>query len=164
MRSILKKYILHINALIKGEKIKNKVTGKYEPSDDYFIKEFESNIALKENAVNFRSHLISRLGAYYLDNPGKGIVYTEVFDDLVKLLQESFVNDQKKIIDKVSKNLVVYLRELEDKKEGKAVPGSQLNQEVKGQIHGIISNLMNKFHYSENGAISTLKYLINKRY
>ena len=35
-------------------KNKNEITGKFEPFDDFFIKEFESNIALKED-VKFRS-------------------------------------------------------------------------------------------------------------
>jgi serine protein kinase len=161
----ISKYIVNINALIKGEKIKNKVTAKYEPSDMYFIKEFESNINLKESPEKFRSHLISRLGAYYLDNPGKGIVYSDVFDDIVKLLQESFIKEQKKIIDKVAKNLMYYLRELEDSEDGKTETKSvQLNSESRAKIRGIISNLMEKFDYSEKGAINTLKYLIKKRY
>ncbi len=160
----ISRYIMNINALIKGEKIKNKVTGKFDPADMYFINEFETNIQLKEAAEKYRSHLISRLGAYYLDNPGKGIVYADVFDDIVKLLQESFKIEQKKIITKVAKNLLIYLREHEDEKEGKNVNSTQLNQESQAQIRGIISNLVDKFQYSENGAISTLKYLIKKNY
>ena len=42
----LRRYIENINALIKGENIKNTITGKYEPSDEFFIKEFENNISL----------------------------------------------------------------------------------------------------------------------
>ena len=67
----IRKYINHINAELKGEKIKNDVTGKFELADDFFIKEFEKNIDLKEDSKTFRSHLISKLGAYSLDNPAK---------------------------------------------------------------------------------------------
>ncbi len=160
----ISKYVVNINALIKGEKIKNKVTGKFEPSDMYFIKEFETNIGLKESPEKYRSHLISRLGAYYLDNPNKSIIYSDVFDDIVKLLQESFRNEQKKIISRVAQNLVIYLREMEEEKEGKKSSSANLNRETRTQIRGIISTLVNKFHYSEKGAISSIKYLIDKRY
>ena len=44
------KYILSINALIKGEKVKNNVTGKFESPDAYFIKEFETNVHINEDA------------------------------------------------------------------------------------------------------------------
>jgi len=94
----ISKYILSINAIIKGEKVKNFVTGKFEAPDAYFIKEFESNVHMNEVPEKFRSNLIARLGAYALDNRGKPIVYSEVFVDLVHLLQESFRKEQKKVV------------------------------------------------------------------
>ena len=95
----LARYVLNINALLKNETIKNPITGKFEPADMYFIKEFENNISLKEGPEQFRSHMISTLGAYYLDNPNQDIVYSDVFSDLVDNLQDSFRQEQKKIID-----------------------------------------------------------------
>jgi serine protein kinase len=152
------KYILSINAVIKGEKTKNMVTGKFETPDSYFINEFESNVHMSEAPEKFRSSLIARLGAYSLDNRGKSIVYTDVFDDLVHLLQESYRKEQKKVIDKIAKNLVLYLAE---KNEGTR---NGLEVSVKDQITNIIDTLMKKYHYSENGAISSLQYLLKMRY
>jgi len=152
------KYILSINAVIKGEKTKNLVTGKFETPDSYFINEFESNVHMNEAPEKFRSNLIARLGAYALDHRGKPIVYSEIFEDLVHLLQESYRKEQKKIIDKIGKNLVLYLAE---KHEGTR---NGLEQTVKDQITGIIETLQSKYHYSENGAISSLQYLLKMRY
>ena len=152
------KYILSINAVIKGEKVKNNVTGKFEAQDSYFIKEFESNVHMNEVPEKFRSSLIARLGAYALDNRGKPIVYSEVFEDLVHLLQESFRKEQKKIIDKIGRNLVLYLAE---KKEG---INQNIEKDVKDMILNIIRSLQEKYHYTENGAISSLQYLLKMRY
>jgi serine protein kinase len=154
----ISKYILSINAVIKGEKVKNSVTGKFEVPDSYFIKEFESNVHMNEAPEKFRSNLIARLGAYALDNRGKSIVYSEVFEDLVHLLQESFRKEQKKIIDKIGKNLVLFLEEKEEN------IGQNIPKDVKEMITTIIKTLMNKYHYSENGAISSLQYLLKMRY
>ena len=154
----ISKYILSINAVIKGEKVKNNVTGKFEAPDSYFIKEFESNVHMNEVPEKFRSSLIARLVAYALDHRGKPIVYSEVFEDLVHLLQESFRKEQKKIIDKIGKNLVLYLAE---KKEG---GNHNVDNEVRGQIMGMIRSLQEKYHYSENGAISSLQHLLKMRY
>ena len=151
----ISKYIMNINSIIKNEKVKNLVTSKYEEPDLYFVKEFESNIHLKENAENFRSHIISKLGAWSLDNPGKKIIYTDVLDGLTKQLKESFRNEQKKIIKKVANDLVYYVQE--DKQSG-------LSKEGKEQIETILNDLKTKHGYSKNGAISCLKYLIQKRY
>jgi predicted Ser/Thr protein kinase len=154
----IEKYIMHISAFIKGEKLKNSVTGKYEVSDQYFIKEFETNISLKESTEEFRSHLISRLAAFYLDNPNENIVYTEIFSDLVTRLRESFREEQQKFIDKISKNMVFYLAE----QEGKGVGST--NKEESQLIDDVIEKLVNKYNYSKLGAINLLKVLIKKRY
>jgi predicted Ser/Thr protein kinase len=154
----ISKYILSINALIKGEKVKNLVTGKFEVPDAFFIKEFESNVHMNEVPEKFRSNLIARLGAYALDNRGKPIVYSEVFVDLVHLLQESFRKEQKKIIDKVSKNLVLYLAEMREN------INHNISKDIKDIITNIISSLQKKYHYSENGAVSSLQYLLKMRY
>ena len=154
----ISKYILSINAVIKGEKVKNNVTGKFEAPDSYFIKEFESNVHMNEVPETFRSSLIARLGAYALDHRGKAIVYSEVFEDLVDLLQESFRKEQKKIIDKIGRNLVLYLSEKNG--EGK----HNVEKEVSDLITSIIHTLQEKYHYSEYGAISSLQYLLKMRY
>lgn len=154
----ISKYILSINAIIKGEKVKNTVTGKFEAPDSYFIKEFESNVHMNEVPEKFRSNLIARLGAYALDNRGKPIVYSDVFEDLVHLLQESYRKEQKKIIDKVGMNLVLYLAE---KKEN---INQNIPKDVKDSIINIIRALQEKYNYSENGAINSLQYLLKMRY
>lgn len=154
----ISKYILSINAVIKGEKVKNTVTGKFETPDSFFIKEFESNVHMNEAPEKFRSSLIARLGAYALDNKGKAIIYADVFEDLVHLLQESFRKEQKKIIDKIGKNLVLYLAE----KQGDM--GQNIPKEIRDMISTMIKTLMTKYQYSENGAISSLQYLLKTRY
>ncbi len=154
----ISRYILNINAVIKGEKVKNSVTGKFEAPDAYFIKEFESNVHMNEDPEKFRWNLIARLGAYALDNRGKAIVYAEVFEDLVHLLQESFRKEQKKIIDKAGKNLVLYLAEKQEN------ISQNVPRDVKDMLTHIIHALQQKYGYSENGAISSLQYLLKMRY
>lgn len=154
----ISKYIGSINATIKGEKVKNAVTGKFEVPDSYFIREFESNVHMNEVPEKFRSNLIARLGAYALDNKGKPILYSEVFEDLVHLLQESFRKEQKKIIDKVGNHLMLYLAEKNDQ------ASQNIPRDVRDMIVTIIRTLQEKYHYSENGAISALQYLLKMRY
>ncbi len=154
------KYVAHINALIKNEKIRNDVTGKFEEPDNFFIKEFEGNIHLKENPSEFRSHVLSKLGAYSLDNPGEKIVYTKVLGDITKQLKETFRNEQKKIIDTVGKNLIYYLEDLEEDRTNH----TSINQKHKQQIDAIFRELTEKYSYSKLGAINCFKYLVKKRY
>ncbi len=157
----IRRYITNINAYIKGEKIKNEITGKFEPFDDFFIKEFESNIALKEDVQKFRSFLIAKLGAYSLDNPGKSIVYATVFPDIVDALRESFRTEQKKCIENVAKTIVFYEAELTGNAEAKS---GALSENDRKQILTVIGNLELRYKYSREGALALLKYLIKERY
>ncbi len=155
------KYITHISALIKGEKVKNDFTGKFETSDMYFIQEFENNIHLTEDAQTFRSHAISKLGAYALDNPGKKLIYTDVFPDIMRRLKESFREEQKKKIKKISKNLVYYEAEINGQAEKKS---NIFTEENRQEIVNILENLKEKFNYTHDGALKQLRYTINEKY
>tara|TARA_Y100000782_G_scaffold97334_1_gene110005 strand:- start:181565 stop:183790 length:2226 start_codon:yes stop_codon:yes gene_type:complete len=155
----IRKYIQNINALIKGEKVRNHITGKYEEVDMYSIEEFEKSINLKENADNFRSQLLSRLGAYSLDNPGRSLTYVEVFPNLSDRLQESFREEQKKVIQVISRNLVFFEAEMVgDENE---TPLSKDNREM---IAKVIDNLHHKYGHSKQGALTLTKALIKERY
>jgi serine protein kinase len=156
------KYVKHVTALLKGEKIKNDVTGKYEESDMYFIKEFENNIKLSENVDDFRSHILSKLGAYYLDNPGSNIVYTKVFDDLTARLKQSFRNEQKKVLEKISRNLVFYIKDFYSE-EGESSK-NLMSPKDKKRIDEILDMLSEKYHYSRPGSLHLLDTLIRKKY
>ncbi len=158
----IKRYVENINALIKGEKIKNTTTGKFVEPDDFFIKEFEAAINLKEEPKTYRSLLISKLGAYSLDNPGRTIVYTDVFPDLVDRLQESFRIEQKKVIVSISKNMVFFEAEFAKKVDPNR--GTPLSDENRKQIKTVLKNLETRYGYTEGAAMSLLNFLIKERY
>jgi serine protein kinase len=158
----IKRYIENVNALIKGEKIKNTTTGKFIEPDDYFIKEFELAINLKEDPKTYRSLLISKLGAYFLDHPGKPIAYATVFPDLADRLQESFRIEQKKVIIAISKNLMFF--EAEFSKNIDPGHGTPLSDENRKQIRAVLKNLETRYGYSEGAAMSLLNFLIKERY
>ena len=160
----IKKYIENITALIKKEKIKNSITGLFEECDQYFIKEFESNLNLKEKSDHFRSYLLSKLGAYSLDHPGETLTYTLVFPELTKKLKESFYKEQKKMINNVVKNLVFFEANQETQEELSPKKNKKIGPENQAVIQNIIDNLRSKYHYSAAGALSALKYLIMERY
>jgi serine protein kinase len=158
----IKRYIENVNALIKGEKVKNSTTAKFVEPDDYFIKEFELAINLKEDPISYRSLLISKLGAYSLDNLGKPLVYISVFPDLVDKLQESFRAEQKKVIISISKNLLFF--EAEFSKNLDLSNATPMPEENRKEIKAVLKNLEINFGYSESAAMGLLKFLIKERY
>jgi predicted Ser/Thr protein kinase len=160
----IQRYIQSITSLMKNEKLKNQVTGKFEDPDEYFINEFETSLNLQEETAIFRSNTISSLGAFSLDHPGKKIVYTEVFPGIVKKLQASFREEQKKQIKNLAKLLVFFIKETQDQKDGKVNKTASLTEENRHTISQILNNLQNKWGYSAHGALSLFQYLIKERY
>ncbi len=150
----ISKYVFQIRAYIKGEKIKNSVTGKFEECDMFFIQEFENNIKISEKPDDFRSHMISRLGAFSIDNPGKEFIMTEVFPDIAKSLKESFRSEQKKLINEIGENLIIYASGNSD----------GIAAHIKERIEVLLSNLDENYGYSKHGALRMLQYLLKKRY
>ena len=156
----IEKYVAHINAHIKNEKIRNTVTSKFEDCDMYFIKEVEKNLVIKENIDEFRSHLISKLGAFYLDNPGKDIIYMDVFPRIVKDLRTSFKEEQKKKIQAISENLMYYKQYREEPEKY----ADQLKEYSKQEIENLLKSLQEKHGYSQMGSVTLLEYLIKNSY
>jgi serine protein kinase len=157
----IRRYIENITAINKGEKIKNSITGQYESADSYIVKEFETSIALKEKSETFRSYLLSKLGAYSLDHPGQPIQYTVVFPDVVDKLKESFRNEQKKVIQIISRNHVFFEAEQVKSETESTSPLSDENRKLIGDL---LKNLIEKYGYGQKGALSVLKFLIKERY
>lgn len=157
----IRRYVSNIMAHIKGEKVKNTITGKYEPVDLYRIEEFEKSINLKEKPETFRSSILSKIGAYSLDNPGKEISYVSVLPELSERLQESFRSEQKKVIQVIARNLVFYESEIMNKDDGMNTPMSRENRE---QIEQVVQKMCQKYQYSKSGAINLIKALIKERY
>ncbi len=162
----IQRYIQNINALLKGEKVKNSYNGKFENADEYFIQEFEKSINLKEDAKTYRSYLISKLGAFSLDNPGDKINYLKVFPNIIVKLKESFRNEQKIVIQEISKNIVFYETEVSSS-ENRNESGNgktPLSLEKRKEIDKIIVNLEKNHGYGPSGALSLLKFIIKERY
>ncbi len=158
------KYIQNVNGFIKKEKIKNQITGLYEEHDDYFLKDFETNINLKEDAKNFRSHMISTLGAFSLDHPGEQISYTKVFPEVVVRLKESYRNEQKKMILKIAENMVFVERVVKNESVSDLPNNNTFSGQTKEQILSILKSLQDNFKYSAQGAFTLINYLIKERY
>ena len=151
--SYITEYVQGINALLKGEKIYNKVTKKYEEVNSKFLSEFEKKVGVSD-VDEFRSNLLNKVGVFYLENPGTKIVYSEIFkDSLYKKLKENFVDSQKQTITK----LVGYLDYYDHKNPEKS---TNLDKDKLLLINNVLENMRTKFNYSHD----TTLYIIREIY
>lgn len=94
IREFLSRYMTNVTHYVRGEKIRNKVTGKSEDADETLMREFEVTAGVMNDAGEFRRNLISRLGAWRVEHPEvdvtKGLPYDELFPDLTARIENEF--------------------------------------------------------------------------
>ena len=139
----IRKYITLISKLLSKNTGNTEVFLLGNKEEDFFIDSFEEKFNLKdENKMDFRMELVSKLGAYSLDNKNKKIIYCEVFDDLYESLKKSFVKKQRSLLLKIIDNLSYYNARDITKKRSEHIK----NQEFE-LIESFFENLQKKFRY-----------------
>jgi len=87
---LLARYAMHANQVLKGEKIRNPLTGRLEDPDTKFLDEIEGILGVRERASAFRREFMGRIGAWSLDHPGQPVPYGKLFQSFAETLRESF--------------------------------------------------------------------------
>jgi predicted Ser/Thr protein kinase len=158
-REIFERYVLHVSHWVKNEKVKNRVTGDYEPPDEARMVEMEAIVMpADEDRADFRRGLISTVGAYRLDHPvhpqGGVIEYPKIFPDLFRRLRDHYFEEHKKILRKNGENVIKHLAE--DK--------SGLGPRDVQQAEKTVATLIERYHYCRDCAKDAVLFLLRKRY
>lgn len=106
---LLAKYALHANQVLKGEKVRNPVTGRLEDPDTKFLEEMETTLGAKERAKAFRQEMIAIIGAWSLDHPGEPVPYSRLFRSYVETLKEAFYKKHSASIRKMGEMVLAVL-------------------------------------------------------
>ncbi len=150
----LKKYIDHVVAFIKGEKIYYDSTRSYEKPSEEVMKEFEKIIGVTGSVDLHRQNILGRVAAYKIDNPDGPIDVKNIFMDLMKKVQEHYHQEKKKIVDSNYESMI----KLKNPDESKNLTAAQSKQaEVTYQ------QLEERFGYDEVSAKECLKYLLKQK-
>ncbi len=155
-RAIFERYVVHVSHWVKNEKIKNRVTGEYEPPQETLMDEVEAIVRPKdEDATEFRKGLISSVGAFRLDHPDVvEIDYPRIFPDLFRRLREHYHAAHKKQLVRSGESALKVLAG----EEGGLQP-----REI-AQVNEMIATLISKYGYCRSCAQEGLLMLLKKRY
>jgi predicted Ser/Thr protein kinase len=166
LRDFLKNYVFHTTHHVRGEKIRNRVTGKSEDPDASLMSEFEKLIAVPAgHSADFRKNIIARLGAWSVDNAGrvKGdeLPYAEIFSDLMEKLVAHFREAQNSKVRSMGA-LLLDIKEIETLTHGSPEAG-QLS-ESRQMLLKVYNGLQQRFGYGPKGAQEALEELVKARY
>ncbi len=151
------RYVSHVSHWVKREKVRNAVTGKDEEADEELMGDVERMLDVgsgEGRREEFRREVISRIGAWSLDHPGRKPDYERIFPRPIAHLREAFFGDRKKQIRKINEDLLVYLV------DGPARMAADAAEAALKTIDG----LKQRFGYCEHCAKDAVLALVRKRY
>jgi predicted Ser/Thr protein kinase len=114
------RYVRHVSVWVKGEKVKNAMTGAYEDPDPTLMQHVEKLLGMRGDAADFRRGIISAIAAWSIDHPGQPIKNHLVFPQHVKRLKETAFVERKKAIADLCKQLLTLIED-----EGKGLDPAQ---------------------------------------
>ncbi len=151
------RYVTHVSHWIKREKVRNPVTGRNEDPDEELMGEVERMLEVgggEGKREDFRREVISKIGAWSIDNPGKRPDYELIFPRPIANLREAFFGERKKQIRKNNEDLLIYL-----------VDGpAKMLPEIAEMAQRTVDTLKNRFHYCDDCAKDAILALVRKRY
>lgn len=148
------RYVIHVNAWIKGEKLRNKLTGKDESADEGMMREVERTLGVPGAPEEFRKNLISIIAAYAIDHPGAKVDYAVLFPRYLQKLKEAFFADRRKQIVAIARDLVVLIAE----------EGSGLGAEQRARAAETLTNLKARYGYCDACARDAVAALLKERF
>jgi serine protein kinase len=154
-RELVERYVQHVSHWVRGEKMRNRVTGEMERPDEQRMAELEAIVMPKgEDAGEFRRQLISAIGAHRLDNPDAEMDFSRIFPDMFKRLRDHYFEERKRVLRKNKENVLKYLSE----------ERSTLSPREQTQVESTLKAMAEKYGYCEHCAKDAILFLMKKRY
>lgn len=151
---LFERYVRHVSAHVKNEKILDAYTGQLMDPDDELLEEVESVLrAESEDPADFRKAVIGRIGAWGLENAGQTPNYRKVFPQYIDRLEEDYFENQRKVI---AKNLQTVLEHFGE--------GSGLEEGPKEIATRTTATLERRFGYDPLSAAECIAFLLKARY
>lgn len=167
------RYINETSRWLKGEKVQNAHTKKYEDADPKFIESMERRFGLAESEQKdprrSREKLIQRIAAFRIDNPDGQLDYGHIFADLFDKLRTSYFDEHRSELRQLRELFVEYLTEADDRDTRGERPGapkaeSRLDKKQRARVESVMQRLSDRHGYSSACALETLAFLEGSLY
>lgn len=120
-------YFQHVVAEVRRESVRDPATGRTSEPDRNLMEGVERAAEVRGDAAQWRSGLVSRIGAWAVDHPGGGAPdMREVFPDLFRSFRRSFFKDRRAAVERVQRNLLVL-----DTPDAAAIPEAERAEAVR---------------------------------
>jgi serine protein kinase len=148
------RYVQHVSAWVKKERLYSRVTQKYEEPDEKVMGEVERLIDFKGEAEDGRGQFISAIAAWALDHPGQKIEASVVFPQHIKRMREAIFAERRPAVATLARDLSLLVR-------GES---AGLDGERRRDAEGAIDGMIQRFGYCRHCAADAASTLVRKRF
>jgi serine protein kinase len=149
------RYVMHVSYWVKHEKVPNPVTGVDEDPDQELMADVERLLGVRATGMSpgdFRREVITKIGAWSLDNLGRRPDYERIFPRPITDLREAFFTERKRQVTKINEDLLIFLVDGADKMQ----PDAAL------AVKTTLDNLKRRFSYCDKCAKDAVLALLKK--
>ena len=153
---LFQRYIQHVSHWVKGERLRNRLTGELEKADEGLMSEMEGIVMPKsEDSGEFRRGLIAAVGAHKLDNPDAQMEYPRIFPDVFRRLRDHFYEERKRILKRNRENVLKFLSPDER---------GALTAKERVQVEDTLKTMASRYGYCEHCAKDAILFVMRERY
>ncbi|NUP12035.1 MAG: serine protein kinase PrkA [Polyangiaceae bacterium] len=160
-KELFDRYVNHVSVWVKGETIRNPLTGEYEKADERLMREVEGLLGIQTKNEDHRRGLISSIAAWAIDHPGEKVIYATVFPDVVRRLREAVFLERRKPVAHLVRDLARILRERKEHKPHKA--DKDLNEVRRHEAEQMMDRLTT-MGYNEDSALDAASAVLRHRF
>jgi predicted Ser/Thr protein kinase len=155
-RQLFERYVTQVSHWVKGERIRNPLTGEYGPPDEQRMAELEKIVMPSgDDRRDFRRGLISAIGAYRLDHPdAASIDYVAIFPDLFRRLRDHYFEERKRQLRRSREDVLRYLSD----------ERAALDDKARRRVEETLQNMRERHGYCESCAQDAVLFLLRRRY
>ena len=151
-RDLFDRYVTHVSYWVKGERVQNPVTGKYEDPDQDLMRSIESKIDAGKQVDEFRRNLISTIAGAAIARPGERPDYTRLFPRYIEKLREAYYLERRKQVGTIAADILRLLHE------------ESLEPERERAARETMDRLCQRFGYVESSVRESIGVLVRERY
>lgn len=101
-------YFQHLTAHVRGEGVRDPASGRTSPADEALLESVEKLLPVHGQKAQFRSSLVSRIGAWAVDHPAdRPLDFRRIFPDLYRSMTRAFFDERRDAVTRVQRNLLL---------------------------------------------------------
>lgn len=147
------RYVLHVSASLKGERVLNRVSGRDEPADEGMMRAIEKILGAG-GAEEFRRNLISRVAAWAIDHSGEPVPYTALFPQHLQAIRDAFFQDRRRQVAGIARDVIARITD----------EGAGLEADALARADEVLGALKAQRGYEERSARDALASLLKERF